>query len=52
MSKFRVFCEIDSFNSENNYDLKCVKFYIFIQNYYDFILLGKFIFFIIRISGC
>ena len=32
----KVFCEIDSSNSENNYDLKCVKFYIFIQNYYAF----------------
>ena len=43
---------MDSSNSENSYDLKCVKFYIFIQNYYAFILLGKFILFIIRILGC
>ena len=41
----KVFCEIDSSNFENNYDLKCVKFYIFIINYYAFYLLGKFIFY-------
>ena len=42
--KVKVFCEIDSSNSENNYNLKCVKFHIVIQNYYAFILIGKFIF--------